>query len=177
MDTSSCKVKLCIRPVEPLCKTCRTFVRSRPAVPRNKLGRLKIAAQRDPGNTMEQDLDSRDGLGTVLKTLLGAFVIASASSVAALPALAYTADGSQSGRDWKPRRHHRRLEDRQRTVDLGARSKAGQACNQAPFGQEQGPSPNPFTRLKLYRKKRLLGTSSSGRLLKTRYFADLFRLQ
>lgn len=127
MDTASCKVKLSIRPVGRPAETRNLMLSARPYVPRQASQSLRTAAQHHPEDTMGQDRDSRNRLHAALKTLLGAAAIASASSMISPPAVAYTAIGSQSNRDWKPRRHHRRLEDRQRTVDLGARSKAGPA--------------------------------------------------
>lgn len=127
MDTLKSRAKLSPRPLAPSSQGHTERLPSRLAVKHKTGCRLKAAAHRGNADTIQQDPDSRDGLHAALKTILGAAVIASAGSLFAQPASAYTADASQDNRNWKPRRHHRRLDDRQRTVDLGTRSKAGKA--------------------------------------------------
>ncbi|KAK9862924.1 hypothetical protein WJX84_002488 [Apatococcus fuscideae] len=66
---------------------------------------------------------SAERLHAGLRAVAGAVVIASASSVFAQPAAAWSSNGSHKFHEWKPRRHHRRLEDRERSVTLGPNPK------------------------------------------------------
>ena len=166
MDSLKCRAKLSTRSVASSGQGHTERLPSRPAVKYKAGCRLKAAAHRGNAGTIQQDPDSQDGLQAALKTLLGAAVIASAGSLVAQPASAYTADGSQTNRDWKPRRHHRRLDDRQRTVDLGVRSKAGKACKAGKCCARAKDSTT--SNVLAHRKERLLCLSSSGRLLKIR---------
>ena len=70
---------------------------------------------------------SAERLHAGLRAVAGAVVIASASSIFAQPAAAWSSNGSHKFHEWKPRRHHRRLEDRERSVTLGPNPKAGPA--------------------------------------------------
>ncbi len=104
--------------------------RSRPSYPRavsnERLGnRFRLAAQPDGPESAVSSSDA-DRLKASIKAFAGAWLVVNTLSASA--AVAYSADGSRSARDWKPRRHHRRFDDREHGVTLGPKTKAGRRC-------------------------------------------------